>query len=43
MMVIGLKKDLVQLNLWSGGTWKSLTWLDFSYVNKSYFPIVFHE
>ena len=25
----GWKKDLVQPNLWSGGTWKSLTWLDF--------------
>jgi len=41
--VIGLKRDLGQPNLWSGGTWKSLTWLAFSYVNKCYFPIVIYE
>lgn len=35
-------KYLVQLNLWLGGTWKSLTWLDFAHVDKSYFPIVIH-
>ena len=39
--VIGWKKDLVQPNIWSGGTWKSLTFLDFSYVNKSSFLLYF--
>lgn len=28
--VIGWNKYVVQPNLWSGGTWKSLTWLDFA-------------
>jgi len=29
--VTGSKKDLVQPNLWLGGTWKSLTWFVFAY------------
>jgi len=41
MRVIGCNKYLVQLNIWSGGT--SLTWLAFAYVNKSSFPLLFHE
>ena len=41
--VIGIKKDLVQLNLWLGGMLKSLTWLAFTYVSMSYFPIIIYE
>ena len=40
--LIGWKKDLVELNLWSGGMWNSKAWLDFSYDNKSSFPLVFY-
>jgi len=32
MGVVGLNKDLVHPSLWSGGTWKSLTWLALAYV-----------
>jgi len=38
-----LKEIFGQPNLWSSGTWNSMTWLSFSCVNKSYFPVVFHE
>ena len=32
-----LKKDLVQPNLRSGGSGKSLTWLDYAYINNNSF------
>jgi len=41
--VIGGKRDLVQPNLWSDGTWKSLTWLAFSYVNMRHFLMIIYE
>jgi len=39
----GWNKDFGSTNLWSGGTWKSLTWLLIPYVNMRYFPIVIYD
>jgi len=37
-----MKEIFVSSNLWSGGTWKSLAWLHFSYLYKSSFPLVYY-
>ena len=34
------KRDLAQPCLWSGGMWKSYTWMHFDYGNKSPFSLV---
>lgn len=43
MGVTGWKRYLFFPNLWSSGTWNSLTWLAFSCVNMSYFITMIYE
>lgn len=37
-----MKERFGSTNIWSSGSWKSQTWLDFAFINNSFFSLVFH-
>jgi len=43
MRETGWKKDLVHPSLWSGGSWKSQTWLTFASLIWGYLSLLIHE